>query len=229
MTTTLLYGIDHSDHQGEIDWAKVRAAGYDFAIQKLTEGKHYTTKRLAENWPAMRANGVIRGAYHYMRWEWDQARAEAEYFVKCLERIGYEIDDLNPFLDVEWNTPYNRNGAPNPVHAAQIKATTNAQIEERALAWCDRVHELTDRWPVFYTIPSFIRYRFNAVALRAFDLWIADYDVPEAKPAFKPWADWTIHQTSGSASVAGVSSKKCDTNVFRGTREALTLALTGIK
>lgn len=225
----LLRGIDHSDHQGAINWPVVRAAGYDFAIQKFTEGKHYTSARIDANWPAMRAEGFIRGAYHYMRWEWDQAKAEADYFVKRLERAGYEPDDMNPFLDVEWNTAYKRNGVLIPEHVAAIKATTNAQIQDRALAWCDRVHELTDRWPVFYTIPSFIRYRFNAKPLREFDIWIADYDVPEAKPAFVPWPDWVIHQTSGSARVPGVSSAKCDTNVFRGDREALKLALTGLK
>ena len=39
-------GIDVSRYQGEIDWKKVAAAGYKFAVIRATVGDYYTDRRI---------------------------------------------------------------------------------------------------------------------------------------------------------------------------------------
>ena len=43
-------GIDVSRWQGEIDWGRVAAAGYHFAVIRATVGNYYTDPRFYENW-----------------------------------------------------------------------------------------------------------------------------------------------------------------------------------
>ena len=43
----------------------VRASGHEFGFAKASEGTGFTDSSFAHNWPAMRAAGVVRGAYHF--------------------------------------------------------------------------------------------------------------------------------------------------------------------
>ena len=43
-------GIDVSNHQGEIDWARVAADGIDFAYLKSSEGRDFVDRRFMRNW-----------------------------------------------------------------------------------------------------------------------------------------------------------------------------------
>jgi lysozyme len=79
-------GVDVSSAQGSIDWKKVRAAGYDFAIIKATEGVGYTDPTFsATRLKAMVDAGMAIGAYHFARPDTGgstaDAAAEAHYFV----------------------------------------------------------------------------------------------------------------------------------------------------
>lgn len=59
-----LQGVDVSAAQGAVDWATVRAGGADFAYARATEGADGRDPRFAENWRAIYAAGLRRGAIH---------------------------------------------------------------------------------------------------------------------------------------------------------------------
>ena len=46
----MLLGIDTSDCQGKIDWAKVKASGVSFAFCKATDGETFVSKTFKQNW-----------------------------------------------------------------------------------------------------------------------------------------------------------------------------------
>lgn len=241
-------GPDVSDFQGDINWRDVAADGHSFAIAKATEGVTWIGKTFARNWRGIAEQGLVRGAYHYGRWEWDRAKKEAEHFVRTVGEL--RDSDFNPFLDVEWNKAYkNKAGVEDPAQKAAIKARTRAQIVEWCEEWIDRVHDLTDRWSIIYSGPSFIRYRLQPdcprcrgeetiklggkrvecptcrgtgsdgkFSLNDYDLWIADYDA--AKPNTKSWNSWAFWQITGKGTVKGIVGK-VDINRFNGAVEDL--------
>src|SRR5215472_10861520 len=95
---TTLPGIDVSHYQGTIDWASVRTAGIVFAYAKATEGITYTDPLFTNNWSAMKAAGVVRGAYLFFHSN-DDPTAEADHYLSVVGTIA--PGDLPPMLDVE--------------------------------------------------------------------------------------------------------------------------------
>lgn len=63
----MIPGIDVSRYQGTIDWVKVAAAGYKFAIIRATVGNYYADPTFEANWDGARAAGLQVGAYHVVR------------------------------------------------------------------------------------------------------------------------------------------------------------------
>ena len=91
-------GIDVSDFQGNnIDWGKVKASGYSFAIAKATEGTGNTQTSFAHNMSGIRAAGMIAGAYHFLSWQTDPA-AQAAHFLSVYKP---HKGDIPPTLDCE--------------------------------------------------------------------------------------------------------------------------------
>lgn len=244
MTKQFLTGPDISAYQGppyqkiDVDFAKVAAAGHSFVIVKATEGTGYVNALFAKHWKAIPQHGMMRGAYHFGRWEYDKARAEAEHFVKTIGSLG--IDDMSPILDLEWLRAKNPN-APGITeaekkrrlaHAALIKSRTPDQIVDWTVAFLERVEELTERWPMLYTGPSFYKYKCkparNGSRLRDWRYWCVDYDVPPGKCDFAPWDRWTLHQYTGHGICPGVQGD-CDLNVFNGTIDDLNRLAGGFR
>ena len=60
-------GIDVSKHQGTIDWAKVKAAGVQFAMLRAGYGRYDNQKdeQFEANYKGATAAGIPVGAYHY--------------------------------------------------------------------------------------------------------------------------------------------------------------------
>lgn len=91
-------GIDVSHHQGNIDWASVKAFGIEFVIMKaMYENGHRIESSFLRNYEG--AAGLNRGAYIYnIARNVEQAVEEAEDFVKILG--GRELE-FGVWLDME--------------------------------------------------------------------------------------------------------------------------------
>lgn len=198
-------GIDVSYYQGNIDWAKVKASGVEFAFVRVSDGLNNIDSKFAQNWSGSRAAGVIRGAYQFFRPNLD-AKAQAELF---LDKIGtLAPDDLPPVIDVE-----------------ATGSQTAAVIAAKVRTWIDIVEAATGKKPIIYTGYYFWRDSVGDAKFPGYPLWIAAYvnhcpDIPTG------WDSWAFWQTSAMGQVPGIGTDT-DLNTFNGARNDL-LKLTGV-
>ena len=86
-------GIDVSRHNGKIDWAKVKAAGVEFAILRAGYGKLASQKdsKFEEYYAACVKNGIKVGAYWYSyATSAAEAKQEAEACYQCIKGKKFE-------------------------------------------------------------------------------------------------------------------------------------------
>lgn len=95
-------GIDVSEHQGKIDWAKVAADGVEFAIIRCGYGKDIARqddKYFEQNYAGAKAHGIKVGVYLYSyAKDADSARSEAAHVLRLLK--GKTLD-LPVYYDLE--------------------------------------------------------------------------------------------------------------------------------
>ena len=104
--TTVKRGIDVSHHQGEINWAKVKAAGIDFAIIRCGygkfDGKLHTDKYFYQNIKNAKAAGLKVGIYFFSyAYTKQMAVEEAKYVLNLLK--GYKLN-LPVYFDWEYDS-----------------------------------------------------------------------------------------------------------------------------
>lgn len=197
--TGYIEGIDVSNWQGRIDWARVRAAGVRFAIAKASEGVGFEDASYDRNRAGALANGVAFGAYHFARPENDPIK-EADWF---LQVAGYRRGMIIPTLDLE------RTGGRNPT------ALTNW-----TKAWLKRVHERLGVRAMIYVSPSFWRQNLDNTRWFADHgyhvVWVAHWSTTSPSVPASTWGgqSWTFWQYSTSGSVAGISGR-VDLNRYR--------------
>src|SRR5437763_588898 len=92
-------GIDVSHHNGKVDWAAAAVAGMQFAFAKATEGMTGTDSRFAENWNAIQAAGILRGAYHFFHPVSSSPEDQAQHFLTVMGPLS--PGDLPPVLDLD--------------------------------------------------------------------------------------------------------------------------------
>ena len=193
-------GIDVSHYQGSVSWAEVRQAGIEFAVAKATDGLTWEDPQFAINWPAMKAAGILRGAYHFFE-PADDATEQAEFFLKTVQLA---TGDLPPALDVE------------------KAASSSTALWEGVETWLQTVAAATGLQPFLYIDPTFANEYKAPASLAAYPLWLADYAAQPTLPA--GWTTWQIWQHSESGTVAGVTGS-VDLDVANGPLATL-LALT---
>lgn len=92
-------GIDVSHHNGNIDWAKVKAERIQFAVLRAGYGKNGTDTQFETNYTGARAAGLPVGTYWYSyATEARGARQEASRFLSVIHGKRF---DLPVFLDLE--------------------------------------------------------------------------------------------------------------------------------
>lgn len=103
-------GIDvsHNDNDGNpIMWSSVGPFGIDFVIMKASEGAGFTDPQFHNNWPGVKAAGLVRGAYHMIgfvdpttnsAWR-DVVHRQVDRFLGIVGPP--QSGDLPPALDIE--------------------------------------------------------------------------------------------------------------------------------
>jgi len=189
-------GIDVSHWDGAIDWAKMKAAGVEFAFMKATEGTTFTDPAFATYWREAPQDGVIRGAYHFFRPAVDPIQ-QADFFVATAGIPGPGDLPLTLDLEVTDNLPA-------------------ATVAKAALAFLGRVEELSGRVPIIYTSARV----FDTVLATpsGFDhylLWDAQWNVTCPSISSPTWTRWTVWQYSNTGQLGGLSN--LDVNLFNGS------------
>ncbi len=200
----LLTGIDVSHHNGDIDYAKVKAAGHRFVYIKATQDIDFVDSMFATNLARARAAGLAAGAYHFFDYTLD-GRAQADHFLDRVEAAGGIDDALPPVVDVECWGPI----------GASIHAVSTARLRD----FIDRVYERTGRMPMIYT--SVFMWREvvgNTDEFADLPLWAACWGCdapPSLAPAWDSWAFWQV----GLTRIPDVG--RLDNNYFGGSRTQL--------
>jgi lysozyme len=207
----VLTGVDVSNHQPDVDWDQVKAAGHSFAFSKVSEGLGAADRIFGPGrWKAMRDAGLVRGVYHFARPQRGRdPKDEVDEFLGLVERAGGFADgDLVPVLDIE---DYGAAGKLNP-----------RQTLEWARGFVEAVHARVGRRPIIYTGVFWREAMGNPPDDLGCPLWLAAY-VKDPKP-FIPsaWAQesFTIWQHTQSGSTAGIPGN-ADLNRLPGGEAAL--------
>ena len=92
------YGVDVSNHQGEIDWTAVAGDDIEFAYIKATEGGDSVDPWFERNWEGARSAGLDVGAYHYFT----LCRSRSEQAENFLATLPVHEADFPAALDLEF-------------------------------------------------------------------------------------------------------------------------------
>jgi len=200
---TVTEGIDVSHWQGAINWPTVAASGIKFAFCKATEHTTFVDSRFATNWPAMKANGIVRGAYHFGRPSYDPV-AQARHFYNT---VRPSPGDLPLVLDIE---------ATDSLPAATVKNWIQR--------FCSELRRKQGKPPLIYT--GFYFWRDNAGnSPNNYDagLWMARWNVSNPFPLPAAWTNWTFWQYTATGSVPGISGN-VDRDQYNGSLSDLQQA-----
>lgn len=178
---TYRLGVDVSHHQGEIDWEKVKSAGFEFAFIRLgyrgygSAGNICLDKQFYNNMDHATAAGLDVGVYFFSQAVNEaEAREEAEFVLQNLS--GYEPDlpvvyDPESILDAE----------------ARTDDVTSEQFTKNTLAFCRAIEEAGYQ-AMIYSNMLWEAYHLDLSQLSGYPIWYADYEpLPQTPYHFEFW------------------------------------------
>ena len=188
-------GVDVSRHQGWIDWEKVKAAGYEFAIIRVgyrgygAEGLVCLDEQFDTNIQNAQAAGLDVGVYFFAQAiNEEEAKEEAEF---VLEHIaGYELQlpvvyDPETILDDE----------------ARTDDVSGEQFTKNTEVFCSMIEEAGYQ-PMIYSNMLWEAYELNLEYLEGYPIWYADYEpLPQTPYHFDFW------QYTNEGSVDGIEGR----------------------
>ena len=194
-------GIDVSVHQKEIDWAKVKEAGIEFAFIRVgyrgyTEGIMHDDDYFEANIKGAKENGIPVGIYYFSQAvTLEEAAEEAQYVIEHLE--GYEID-----LPVVFDMEEPDNGDHGRTMELSRQQQTDIALEFLALV------ERAGYTPMIYDSALLYERDYDLQYLQGYRFWVADYS---SRPKY-PYV-FDIWQYSSSGHVDGVEGR-CDMDLM---------------
>ncbi len=177
-------GIDVSKHQGTIDWAKVKAAGVQFAMLRAGYGRYDNQKdeQFEVNYKGATAAGIPVGAYHYSyATTAEQAKQEAQTFLGWIKGktltypVAFDIEDKKQ---------------------ANLGVSL---ISDIIRTFCETV-EAAGYYVVVYANKDWLTNRIDADCKSRYDIWLAQWT---SEPTYT--GSYGMWQYSSKGSVDGVS------------------------
>lgn len=177
-------GIDVSAWQGVIDWAKVKAAGIQFAMLRGGYGRTagQVDGKFERNYKNAKAVGMPIGVYHYSyATTAEQAKKEAEFCLSYLKGKQFEYPIA---FDIE---------------DASQRNLGKATITSITKAFCDTVAK-AGYYVMIYSNLDWLRNRLDMNTLKAYDIWLAQW---ASKPTYS--GSFGMWQYSDAGRVNGIS------------------------
>lgn len=188
-------GIDVSNHNGRIDFDRVKADGISFVIAKASEGEGYRDPSFAQRVRAARRSGLKVGAYHFFRKKSD-GRAQAANFAAALS--GRRLD-LPIVVDVEdWSNDH-----------MVDDAATLSRLRAMVASLKARGYKV-----MIYTNGDGYRKYVCGTELNHDYLWLCSFTSPESLKHYRHH----LQQFSHWGTVDGIDGE-VDMNVFNGSRQ----------
>ena len=181
----MIQGIDVSRWQGQIDWAKVKAAGIKFAILKCggSDAGFYSDRTFEYNYNEAKKNGIAVGAYYFVGKDcisYEAGQADAKRMLSIC--AGKEFE-LPLFIDIEAQDPKNKVG-----------------ITDSIIGFYDVMKASGRKAGVYASKVSGFKDRIEDDRIQHIPHWVAQYN--DNCTYDKPYIIW---QKSSKGSVAGIS------------------------
>ncbi|MGI6046260.1 MAG: glycoside hydrolase family 25 protein [Eggerthellaceae bacterium] len=189
------FGIDVSEHQGQIDWNQVKSDGVDFVYVRLgyrdaSDGSLQLDENYWTNIEGAQAAGIDTSVYFY-----SQATSEEE----AREEAQFVLDNL-PFVKPNYPIVYDQEPSNNGASSRAINLDSETYTAN-ALAFCSRIQE-AGYTPMIYCNTWDMSQYMNASELETYDIWLAQYGVSQPQANF----DFVMWQYTTEGSVAGIDT-----------------------
>ncbi len=160
-------GVDVSTHNGDIDFKKIKKAGYDFVMIRLGYGDNDKTQddsRFADNVAKCEKAGLPWGAYIYSyALTVDEAKSEVAHTLRMLKGkkptlpIAFDMEDADGYKS--------RSGMPSNAKLVKICKTYLKGIKDAGY------------YPILYASLSWIKNKLNdSTLLDNYDIWLAQWN-----------------------------------------------------
>ena len=194
-----ILGIDVSEHNGALDWAKIKASGVQFAIIRTGYGTTHVDKFFAKNMEGARAQGIPVGVYHFSyALDPKGAQKEGEFVRTILAPFRGEI-----FLPVFYDFEYDSVAYGKKQGVTLGKESFNSH----AVAFCETVRAAGYTPGVYYNL-DYARRFVDKSRVGQYVQWFAQY---ASSPGISDYAIW---QYSSSHTIPGIPGK-FDVNLLK--------------
>ncbi len=220
-------GIDVSTHNGTINWGLVSNSGIKFAFIKATEGypdyswseDQANDDKFEINMQNAINNGVLVGAYHFARPEYNkgetEAIKEATHFAKQIAYYYQNNKLLPPVIDLE-------TGGSN---------YTTQDLTNWVIAFSNAIKEQLGVDPILYLPENYAKNEIHLSKI-PYKVWVAKYlynnskgisintleDINVIQSGFEPAINsWSFWQFSSTGTDVGGISNYVDKNIFQGS------------
>lgn len=149
-------GIDVSDWQGYIDYGQVKNSGIDIVYMKASQGSNIKDPYFDINYENAKANGLKVGFYHFLTaTDTQEAERQAIFFSSI---ISGKQADCKLAMDYE-----------------QFYGVEGEQINQIAMAFIQKVKELTKKQVIIYSDLYNSERTFSPELASQGELWLAYY------------------------------------------------------
>jgi lysozyme len=207
-------GEDRSDYQAVGSWSRDA-----FGFAKATEAASFTDPAFRSNWANLRAEGKVRGAYHFFH-PADQAVAQAQHFVGAVRAQGLVPGDIL-ICDAEITSGASgleefssEHGARRSHVPLKMSMPAVTAVGPAVLQFLDEVHALAG--PECPVVLYTDLYMAESVLgeCSGYPLFIAYY--ASSPPGVSTWRSWTFWQHEAGGGQGGG-----DADYFNGTAAQL--------
>lgn len=190
-------GIDVSDWQGYINYNQVKNSGIEVVYIKSSQGNNIKDPYFEINYENAKANNLKVGFYHFLTATTvEEAEQQATFFSSV---ISGKQPDCKLAMDYE-----------------QFNGIDKEQVNQIAMAFIQKVKELTKKQVIIYSDLYNVENTFNSEIASQGELWIAYYgDYRNLENVNSNWNTFTGIQYTDSGNVSGINGN-VDRDLFTG-------------
>ena len=180
-------GIDVSDWQGYIDYSQVKNSGIEVVYIKASQGNNIKDPYFEINYENATANNLKVGFYHFLTATTiEEAEQQATFFASI---ISGKQTDCKLAMDYE-----------------QFDGIDTQLINQIAMAFMQKVEELTKKQVIIYSDLYNSENTFNSELASQGELWLAYYgDYKNLENVNSSWNTFIGVQYTDQGSVAGIN------------------------
>lgn len=185
-------GIDVSSWQKNIDWAKAKKDGIEFAIIRAGYGSSLSQKdNQFENHINGALNAGIKVGIYWFGYAYNQETAENEAKI-CVEVIKNYKDKIELPVFYDWEYDSER-------YIKSLGVTPSKQLVTNVTVWFMNKIKSFGYKSGYYTNWDYMSRYYDYDKVKAYDLWMASYS--NSKPSY----DCAVQQYSSNGTVKGIS------------------------